>query len=107
MLRTLIVGVNVRCGDQGLAVVRIVWRGDAVTEKQIRLPMASFRYTKQERASLARIRQLADDGWADSAIAEQLAREGLFPCRGEAFDRRLRQLRRHEIVQVSFPKGVL
>jgi Recombinase/Recombinase zinc beta ribbon domain len=85
LLRTLVVGVNVRRGDKGLAVVRIIWRGNAVTEKQVRLPMASFRYTEQERAALVRIRQLADEGWADSGIAEQLAGEGLFPCRGEAF----------------------
>jgi DNA invertase Pin-like site-specific DNA recombinase len=85
LLRTLVVGVNMQRGDAGRTHLRIVWTGGVVTDKQIRMPMAAFRNTEQERLALVAIRRLADEGRNDAFIAEHLNREGLFPCKGNAF----------------------
>jgi DNA invertase Pin-like site-specific DNA recombinase len=85
LLRTLVVGVHLRRDDEGIAHIRIVWRGGLVSEKSVRVPMSSFRYSEREKQVLARIREFADAGLDDAIIAEHLNREGFFPCRGGAF----------------------
>lgn len=85
LLRTLVVGVNIQRGEVGQTNVRIVWKGGAVTEKIIRMPMAAFRGTPQERLALDLIGSLADEGRNDADIADRLNREGHFPCKGNAF----------------------
>jgi DNA invertase Pin-like site-specific DNA recombinase len=85
LLRTLVTGVNLMRGDDGMAAVRIVWAGGLVTERAVRVPVSSLRYSDRERRAADRIRELADDGGTDDMIAERLNTEGLAPCRGGGF----------------------
>jgi DNA invertase Pin-like site-specific DNA recombinase len=85
LLRTLVVAVHLRRDDEGIAHMRIVWRGGLVSEKAVRVPLSSFRYSEREKQVLARIRQLADAGHNDAAIVKHLNRECFFPCRGGSF----------------------
>ena len=85
LLRTLVVGVNLNRDDDGIVQIRIVWRGGLVGEKHIRVALNSFRYSKREREVIERIRQLADAGCNDVAIARHLNEGNLFACRGGAF----------------------
>jgi DNA invertase Pin-like site-specific DNA recombinase len=85
LLRTLVTGVNLRRDTTGILQVRIVWRGGLVSELQVRVPVHSLRFSEREQQIVARIRELADTGQDDEAIAEQLNREDYFPCRSAAF----------------------
>ena len=85
LLRTLIQRVNLQRDGKGVVALRIVWRGGMVTEKKVRVPMASFRFSDQEAKVLVRIRELADQGLHDTAIAARLHEDGFYPCRGDAF----------------------
>jgi DNA invertase Pin-like site-specific DNA recombinase len=85
LLRTLITGVNLRREENGLVQVRVVWRGDLVSECTVRLPVSTRRRSDIERRIVTRIEQLAAEGLRDEALAERLNREGYFPCRGAAF----------------------
>jgi DNA invertase Pin-like site-specific DNA recombinase len=85
LLRTLVIGVNLRRDTDGILCLRIVWRGSLVSELTIRLPVHSLRYSERERQVVARIRELADTGENDRRIAQELNREGHFPCRGTSF----------------------
>lgn len=85
LLRALIRGVNVRRDENGIAHLRIVWQGGMVTEKQVRVPMSSFRFTAREQQIVARIRELLTEGHGNQAIAEQLNAEDYAPCRGGRF----------------------
>jgi DNA invertase Pin-like site-specific DNA recombinase len=89
LLRTLVKGVNLRRDANGMVQVRIVWQGDLVTEKAVRVPMNSFRFSEREQEIAARIRVLIEERGSDAAIAEQLNREGYWPCRGGAFTWRI------------------
>jgi DNA invertase Pin-like site-specific DNA recombinase len=85
LLRTLVNAVNLTRGDDGLARVRIVWAGNLVTEVSVRVPVSSLRFSEREKSAVARIRELADAGHRDAAIAERLSAEGHIPCRGSAY----------------------
>jgi DNA invertase Pin-like site-specific DNA recombinase len=85
LLRTLVMGVNLARAGDGMVQIRIVWRGGLVSERRVRLPVSTRRRTELEARIVARIDQLAVEGLRDLAIAEQLNREGYYPCRGAAF----------------------
>lgn len=85
MLRTLVAGVNLDRDGDGVVRVRIAWRGGLVSERPLGVPIFTIRDTERERRVVARIRALVDAGQGDAAIAEQLNREGLTPCRGARF----------------------
>lgn len=85
LLRTLVTGVNLRRDANGMVQIRIVWQGGLVSEHQVRLPVSTRRRSEVEAAIIARIRQLADHGHRDEAIAACLNREGFYPCRGVTF----------------------
>jgi hypothetical protein len=85
LLRTLVAGVNLTRGDGGVAVVRVVWSGGLVSERAVRVPVSSLRYSTRERQVIDRIRRLAADGGTDDTIASRLNDETLAPCRGGAF----------------------
>lgn len=85
LLRTLVNGVNLTRGDDGVARVRIVWVGNLVTEVNVRVPVSSLRFSQREQAAVARIRELADAGERDAEIAERLSAEGHIPCRESEF----------------------
>src|SRR5207249_2251341 len=85
LLRTLVTGVNVRRDTTGILQVRIVWRGGLVSERSVRVPVHSLRFSEREQQIVARIRELVDTAKDDTALAEQLNREGFFPCRGARF----------------------
>jgi DNA invertase Pin-like site-specific DNA recombinase len=85
LLRTLVAGVNLLRDADGILQVRIVWRGGLVGELHVRVPVHSLRFSERERQVVERIRELADAGRDDAAIAVQLNAEGFFPCRGACF----------------------
>jgi DNA invertase Pin-like site-specific DNA recombinase len=85
LLRTLVTGVNLRRDTTGILKVRIVWRGGLVSEIDVRVPVHSLRFSEREQKIVARVRELADAGQDDMGMAEQLNREGFFPCRGAEF----------------------
>jgi DNA invertase Pin-like site-specific DNA recombinase len=85
LLRTLVKAVNLRRDNTGMVQVRIVWQGDLVTEKQVRVPMHSFRFNERERQIVTRIGQLIEECRSDAVIAERLNKEGYWPCRGGVF----------------------
>lgn len=85
LLRTLVQGVNLARGDDGMARVRIVWAGNLVTEVAVRMSVSSMRFSEREKSAVARIRELADAGERDAEIAERLSAEGHIPCRGSVF----------------------
>lgn len=85
LLRTLVTGVNLRREANGMVQVRIAWQGGSVSEHQVRLPVSTRRRTEIEATIVARIRQLAEQGHRDAAIADCLDREGFYPCRGPSF----------------------
>ena len=85
LLRALVTGVNLSRGDDGIATVRVVWAGGQVTERAVRVPVSSMRYSTREKQVVDRIRQLVEDGGTDDTIADRLNADGLAPCRGGAF----------------------
>lgn len=85
LLRTLVSGVNLTRGEDGVASVRVVWVGGAVTETAVRVPVSSLRYSAREHAVLERLREWAVTGETDEAMAARLNAEGLAPCRGGEF----------------------
>jgi DNA invertase Pin-like site-specific DNA recombinase len=87
LLRTLVKRVNLDRADDGLARIRIVWRGDSVTEIARHVPIHSRRYTELEKQTVARVRQLSDEGLTCDAIIDKLNEEGQVPCRGGKFTR--------------------
>jgi hypothetical protein len=80
LLRTLVTGVNLRREANGMVQMRIVWQGGLVSEHQVRLPVSTRRRSEIEATIVARIRQLADQGQRDEAIAASLNAEGYYPC---------------------------
>jgi DNA invertase Pin-like site-specific DNA recombinase len=85
LLRTLVTGVNLRRDTTGILQVRIVWRGGLVSEISVRVPVHSLRFSQREQEIVARVRELVDTVKDDAELAEQLNREGFFPCRGPRF----------------------
>jgi hypothetical protein len=101
LLRTMVSGVNLERNSDGVVRIRIAWRGGAVTERSVGVPIFSFRDSERERIVVARIRTLVEAGQNDAAIAEQLNREDLSPCRGMAFTATIviKLRRRHQILK--------
>jgi DNA invertase Pin-like site-specific DNA recombinase len=101
LLRTLVAGVNLDRNADGVVRIRIAWHGGAVTERSVGVPIFSFRDTERERVVVARIRTMIEEGQNDVAIAEQLNREDLSPCRGVAFTATIviKLRRRHQILK--------
>jgi DNA invertase Pin-like site-specific DNA recombinase len=85
LLRTLITSVNVRRDTDGLAQLRIAWRGGLVSEHLVRVPVQTLRFSLLETKTAETMRQLADQGHSDEQIADDLNARGLQPCRGERF----------------------
>jgi len=69
--------VNPSRDGSGVLRIRVAWRGGLVTERSIKVPVSTIRGTERERCLVERIRTLACAGETDTAIAEQLEREGL------------------------------
>lgn len=85
LIRTLVERVNLLRDSEGVAQVRIVWRGDLVTEVRARVPVHSLRYSETEKRVAERIRQMTADGTSHEQVIKTLNDEGLVPCRGGAF----------------------
>lgn len=85
LLRTLVQSVNLFREPDGIARLRIVWRGAEVTETSVRVPVHSLRYSDTEKTVAQRIRQLTDQGLPIPQIVAQLNEEQLVPCRGGCF----------------------
>jgi DNA invertase Pin-like site-specific DNA recombinase len=89
LLRTLVTGVNLQRDGNGILQIRIAWRGGLVSEVSVRVPVSSRRHSEVERAIVQRIRELAEGGLTDGAIARRLNGEGYHPCRSAAFSREI------------------
>ena len=85
LLRTLIERVNLLRDADGVAQIRIAWRGGMVTEARVRVPVHSLRYTGTEQRVAERMRQLTGEGQTIDQIAATLNAEGFVPCRGGSF----------------------
>lgn len=85
LLRTLVMGVNLRRDENGVLQIRIVWRGGLVSEVNVRVPVSTRRHSTIEQRIVVRIREMAEAGLRDQAIADGLNQEGYFPCRGSVF----------------------
>jgi len=85
LLRTLIERVNLLRDKDGRCQVRVVWRGNSVTETHVRVPVHSLRSSETEQRVAARIRQLSERGKCLQEIIDLLDAEGFRPCRGDAF----------------------
>jgi len=84
-LRTLVSGVNLDRGDDGIVTVRIVWRGGLVTEVQQQVPIHSHRYCELEKHVVDRLRELNETGATTNEIISTRNDEGFTPCRGGKF----------------------
>ena len=100
LLRTLVAGVNLNRDTSGVIHIKIAWRGGAVTERSIGVPIFSLRNTEREQIVVARIRAMVEAGENDVRIAERLNQEGVSPCRGVAFTAVIvaKIRRRHQIL---------
>jgi len=85
LLRTLVTGVNLDRGDDGVVKIRVVWRGGLVTEVERQVPIHSRRYGDLEERVVNRIRELNETGASTDAIISCLNQEGFVPCRGGKF----------------------
>jgi DNA invertase Pin-like site-specific DNA recombinase len=85
LLRTLVCGVNLDRGDDGIATVRIVWRGGLVTEVEQQVPIHSRQYSELEKSVASRLRALNESGATTNEIISTLNAEGFTPCRGGVF----------------------
>ena len=85
LLRTLVSGVNLDRGDDGIVTVRIVWRGGLVTEVKQQVPIHSRRYGELEKQVVDRLRELNESGATTDEIIHHLNDEGFTPCRGGKF----------------------
>lgn len=85
LIRTLVERVNVLRDADGVAQIRIVWRGQLVTETRVQVPVHSLRYSETEKQIAERIRELTAAGVSHEQVVATLNAEGLVPCRGGSF----------------------
>ncbi len=86
LLSTLITQVNLLRDADGVVQIRIVWRGNLVTETRIQVPVHSLRYSQQEQRVADTIRQFAAQGATTKAIIAALNDDDdLHPCRAGSF----------------------
>ena len=76
LLRCLIEKVALDRGEHDLALARIVWRGGAVTELEVRMSVNSVTRLTRGTEMRARLLALARDGVPDDEIAAILTQEG-------------------------------
>jgi hypothetical protein len=89
LIRTLVERVNLLRDSDGVAQIRIVWRGGLVTETRVRVPVHSLRYSDTEKQVAERMHQLTDEGKSIDQIVATLNDEGRVPCRGGSFTRQI------------------
>lgn len=85
LLRTLVDRVNLLRDTDGVAQMRIVWRGGLVSESRVRIPIRTQRYSQAEKPVAQRVRELTEQGKALQQIVATLNDEGFVPCRGSSF----------------------
>lgn len=86
LIRTLVQQINLLRDSEGVAHLRIVWRGQLVTETQTAVPVQSLRYSDMEQRVAERVRELTARGATHEEILNALNEDGnLHPCRGGSF----------------------
>ena len=100
LLRTLVERVNLLRDDEGVCQIRIVWRGELVTETCVRVPVHSLRYSETEKQVAEKIRQLTEQGQTIRQVMDVLNAQGYVPCRGGEFTSQIviKLKRRYNIV---------
>lgn len=76
LLRCLVEKVVLDRGEHDVALVRIVWRGGAVTELEVKMNVNSVAKLTRGQEMRARLLDLAKAGMPDDEIATVLTREG-------------------------------
>lgn len=76
LLRCLVDKVVLDRGERDVALVRIVWRGGAVSELQVKMRVGSIAKLTRGAEMRERLLDLARSGMPDSEIAATLTREG-------------------------------
>jgi hypothetical protein len=76
LLRCLVEKVVLDRGARDIARVRIVWRGGAVTDLEVKMPVNSVAKLTRGNEMCNRILELAQAGVPDDEIAKDLTREG-------------------------------
>jgi DNA invertase Pin-like site-specific DNA recombinase len=99
LLRTLVSGVNLLRREDRTLDVRIAWRGGLATEAKLRVRVFTLRGTDRNATVVARMRELAEQGLGNDAIAERLNAEGFLPARGDEFTRPI-------VVKIRLDEGI-
>ncbi len=93
LLRCLIEKVILDRATPAEVRTRIVWRGGAVTELEVPVPVFSFRQLSNVQDLRTEIRALAKKGCSDDEIAAQLSSRGFRGPRGPLLPEAVRRLR--------------
>jgi len=104
MICVLVKQVNLLRDVDGFGQIRIVWRGDLVTEVRTPIPVRTFRDSDMEKQIVGTVRQMTANGSTVEQIIETLNEHpDLHPCRGGEFTPQIvnKLKKRHRIVTKS------
>jgi hypothetical protein len=107
LLRCLVNKVVLDRGEHDVALVRIVWRGGAVTELEVKLKVNSVARLTRGMEMRARVLDLVNNGTPDSEIASVLTSEGHRSpnCENKVLPITVQQIRRGAGIKVKEPRS--
>jgi DNA invertase Pin-like site-specific DNA recombinase len=105
LLRCLVEKVVLDRGEHDVAFVRVIWRGGAVTNIEVKMKVNSITKLTRGIEMRARVLDLARDGMPDVEIANLLTREGHRSpnCENKVLPITVQRIRRAAGLQVSEP----
>jgi DNA invertase Pin-like site-specific DNA recombinase len=107
LLRCLIDKVVLDRGDHDVALVRIVWRGGAVTNLEVKMKVGSVAKLTRGMEMRDRVLALAHDGMSDREIATVLTGEGHRSptCEDRVLPITVQRIRHNGRIRVSDPRS--
>lgn len=107
LLRCLVDKVVLERGDQDVALARIVWRGGAVSNLEVKMKVSSIAKLTRGMEMRDRVLDLVRDGVPDEQIASVLTREGhrTAHCTEEVPLATVQQIRRDAGLKPSAPRN--
>jgi DNA invertase Pin-like site-specific DNA recombinase len=107
LLRCLVDKVVLERGEHDVALVRIVWRGGAVTDLEVKMKVSSIAKLTRGMEMRDRVLDLVHDGVPDDQIASVLTREGhrTAHCPDEVPLITVQQIRRGAGLKPSAPRN--
>jgi DNA invertase Pin-like site-specific DNA recombinase len=107
LLRCLVDKVVLERGEHDVALVRIVWRGGAVTDLEVKMKVSSIAKLTRGMEMRDRVLDLVRDGMPDDQIASVLTREGhrTAHCPDEVPLITVQQIRRGAGLKPSAPRN--